>query len=162
VRSHPWGDDDELLAVLGRALRAAPAVPRELVEAGKAAWTWRDVDAELAALAHDSALDDELVAAATRAEPAPLRTMTFRSPELTIEVEVTEDALLGQFVPPQPGRVEVVVERGGDPTVPRGGDLTVPVDEVGYFVVRPIPSGRFRLHCRTAERTSVLTDWTTL
>jgi len=149
-----WHDDDELLALLGRALRVAPGAPREVVEAGKAAWAWRNIDAELAALTHDSLLDDALATAATRAEPAPLRTMTFQSAELAIEVEVTDDALLGQFVPAQPGQVEVVVQQGGS--------TALTVDEVGFFVVRPTPSGPFRLHCRTAEGTSVVTDWTTL
>jgi len=157
MSSQWWSDDDQLLAELGSALRTAPAVPRELVEAGKAAFAWRTVDAELAALAalaYDSALDEVLAPALTRAEPAPLRTLTFSSAELTIEIEVTDDALLGQFVPPQPGEVEVVVQQGDD--------LTTTVDEVGCFVVRPIPSGPFRLHCRTAESTRAVTDWTTL
>src|SRR5438093_422490 len=107
MASRWWSDDDQLLAALDEALRAARAVPRGFVEAGKAAYTWRGVDAELAALTYDSALDQPRALAASRAEPAPLRALTFVSAELTVELEVTEDALLGQIVPAQPGEVEV-------------------------------------------------------
>lgn len=153
MASQWWSDDDQLFGALDDALRAARAVPRNFVETGKAAYTWHDVDAELAALIYDSALDEERMAV-SRAEPAPLRALTYASTELTIELEVTDGALLGQLVPPGPGEVEVVVQRGQG--------TTVPVDEVGCFVVRPIPSGPFRLRCRTADHPSVATDWTTL
>jgi len=149
-----WSDDDHLLTALDDALRAARAVPRDFVEAGKAAYTWHGVDAELAALTYDSALDEPRVLAANRAEPAPLRALTFASAELTVELEVTEDALLGQIVPPQPGEVEV---RLAD-----GQVVSAPIDELGCFVVRPIPSGSFRLHCRIVGGSAVLTDWLAL
>jgi hypothetical protein len=154
MASQWWSDDDQLFGALDDALRGARAVPRSFVEAGKAAYTWHDVDAELAALTYDSALDEEHVLAASRAEPAPLRALTFASAELTVEIEVTDDALLGQIVPPQPGELEA---RLAD-----GQVTTAPVDELGCFVIRPIPSGSFRLHCRTAGGAAVLTDWLTL
>jgi hypothetical protein len=154
MASQWWSDDDRLFAELRDALRAARVVPRGFVEAGKAAYAWHGVDAELAALTYDSALDEQFLAAANRAEPAPLRALTFASPELTVELEVTDDALLGQLVPPQPGELEV---RRAD-----GSAITVPIDELGCFVVRPIPAGAFRLHCRTADGSAVLTDWITL
>lgn len=47
--------DEELLAELGAALRTAEEVPAGFVNAGKAAFAWRGVDAELAALTFDSA-----------------------------------------------------------------------------------------------------------
>jgi hypothetical protein len=148
-----WSDDDQLLAEFGGALGTAPAVPPGVVEAARAAFAWRTIDGELAALTHDSVLQGGPVAS-TRADPAPLRTLTFSAPELTIELEVTDGALLGQLVPSGPGEVEVVVQRGRS--------RTVPVDEVGCFVVRPIPSGPFRLRCRTADHPGVVTEWTTL
>ena len=154
MASRWWSDDEQLLAELGEALRAARAVPRGFVEAGKAAYTWHDVDAELAALTYDSALDEQVFAAVNRAEPAPLRALTFVSTGLTVELEVTDDALLGQIVPPQPGELE---EHLAD-----GRVTTAPIDELGCFVVRPIPSGSFRLHCRTAGGAAVLTDWIAL
>ena len=44
----------------------------------------------------------------------------------------------------------------------RGWIWTVPADEIGCFSVRPIPSGAFRLHCRTASDVDALTGWITL
>ena len=49
-----WVDDDELLGELHRAFEPVPA---SFIEAGKMAFTWRSIDAELAALTYDSSRD---------------------------------------------------------------------------------------------------------
>ncbi|MFC6534763.1 hypothetical protein [Nonomuraea rubra] len=113
--SEAW-DDHELLARLRAAIEAAEAVPRDFVEAGKSAFAWREIDldmelAELAELTYDSAMHREEEAAALRADSAVLRALTFAATQLTIELEITEGALLGQVVPPQ---------AGGDPRAGRG------------------------------------------
>ena len=79
--------------------------------------------------------------------------MRFEAVGLTIELEVIQDALVGQLVPPQ--RAEVELQLAG------GERIAVPVDEVAAFLVRPLPQGSFRLHCRTDDAT-VLTDWISL
>ena len=146
-----WGtDDDELLASLGDALREAEAVPRDFVDAGTAAYAWHTIDADLAALTYDSALDEQ-EALATRAEQAPLRALTFASTGVTIELEVADGAICGQVVPPRSGEVEV--------RPLNGQPVTAPVDDVGYFVLRPIPPGTFRLWCRLGGGVQVLTGW---
>ena len=43
MASRNLSDDDELLAALKDALDAQRAVPREIVEAGQAAWAWRSI-----------------------------------------------------------------------------------------------------------------------
>jgi hypothetical protein len=150
VADHWWTDDDQLLATLGEALRAGD-VPGAVVRAGKLAYAAHGIDAQFAALTYDSAVDDGQALAATRAEPARARSLTFGSTTLTIELEVTEDAVLGQLLPPQPGTVQVEVDGGGDETVD--------VDEAGGFVVSPIPQSPFRLRFRTAAGGSVITGW---
>jgi hypothetical protein len=50
-------DDDQLLAALGAALRSGRGVPAEFIAMGKAAFSWRGVDAEPATLACDPALE---------------------------------------------------------------------------------------------------------
>jgi hypothetical protein len=145
--------EEELLAELRAALRAEQDVPRALVDAGKGVWAWRSVDAELAALTYDSALEalaEQLVA--TRSEAATLRSLTYASQSLTIELEVTRDALLGQVQPAQAARAEVVT---------RDGAVTpVDVDEVGWFTVRPAPRSPFRIACTTQDGSiKVLTPW---
>ncbi len=149
-----WSDDDELLATLGDALRYASDVPHRFIDAGKAAYAWHDIDAELAALTYDSAADTREYAPATREQLAPLRALTFVSSQLSIHIEVTNEALHGQVVPEQSGEIEL---RPAD-----GPPTTIGVDEVGWFVIRPIPTGSFRLRCRAADGTTVRTNWITL
>lgn len=146
-------DDEELLAALQQALRARRAVPDQFAEAGKNAFAWRNIDAELAQLTYDSTRGaEELVA--TRAESAAIRALTFTSPRLTIELEVTEDSLLGQVLPVQAATIEIEARSGAE--------NAVSTDEIGCFSIRPIPRGPFRLHCRAAAGIEILTSWITL
>jgi hypothetical protein len=150
-----WNDDDTLLAALGDAMRAAEVVPSGFVRSGQAAFAWHNIDAELAALAYDSATDTrELAGAGMRTEQASLRALTFASPRLSIHLEVTREALHGQIVPEQSGEIEF------RPVA--GASRMIAVDEVGWFVVQPVPAGSFRLRCLAADGTAVITDWITL
>jgi hypothetical protein len=146
-------DDERLLALLGRALRARRAVPPEFVRAAKDAFAWHDIDAELAQLTYDSVHGPDL-APATRAEDASIRALTFTSPRLTIELEVTAESLLGQIVPTQVATIEIQ---------PRAGtQVAVASDEIGCFSIRPVPRGTFRLRCLAAGGIDVRTGWITL
>jgi hypothetical protein len=146
-------DDEQLLTALRESVQAREAVPSWFVEMGKNAYAWHNIDAELAQLTYDSVRDAEPVAA-TRAEAASIRALTFTSAHLTIELEVTPDSLVGQIVPVQAATIEVQA-RAGDP-------VPVAADEIGCFLIHPIPRGPFRLHCRLAAGADVLTDWITL
>jgi hypothetical protein len=153
VTSVWWSDDDQLLAALDAGLRAARCVPRDFVEAGKAAYAWYEIDAERAALTYDS----EQALAWTRSDPhqpmdpAALRALTYTSAKLTIEIEVTPDALLGQLAPGRPAEIEVQ---------DLGGVVgTVTANEIGCFTIRPVPAGLFRLRCHAGAELSVLTGW---
>ena len=150
--SDRWGDDD-LLAALREAVRARQAVPAEFVEAGKSAFAWHNIDAELAQLTYDSSRDS-LYEPSLRAEAAVVRALTFTSPHLTIELEVSEDSLLGQIIPAQRGTVRV---QPAD-----GTETTVAADEIGCFAIRPIPSRPFRLYCQIGGGTDAQTGWITL
>ncbi|WP_336206597.1 hypothetical protein [Nonomuraea sp. LPB2021202275-12-8] len=147
-----WSDDDRFLAAVTQARRAAEEVPEEFVAAGKAMFCWHDIDAELAALTYDSAVES---AAATRsAEHAPLRALIFATGELTIELEVGHEALLGQVVPARAGTAYTHLVTG---------DVVMSViDESGCFVFRPAPAQAFRLQCRPASGSNVVTDWIAL
>jgi hypothetical protein len=149
-----WSDDDELLVALGEALREEREVPAHFVEAGKAVFAWRSIDAESAALTFDSLVDAHPVAAATRAERVAIRELTFASREMKIHVQVMGTSLCGQVVPARPGEIEVHTT-GHAPQV-------IEVDEQGWFRVACIPGGSFRLLCRTLSGTSALTDWLTV
>ncbi len=148
-------DDEQLLAALRESMRARQAVPDEFVEMGKSAYTWHNIDAELAQLTYDSGREqDRDVAASVRSETALIRALTFTSAHLSLELEVTETSLLGQIIPPRAGTVETQTRAGAT--------TTTPVDEIGCFAVDPIPASPFRLRCRITDGADVLTGWITL
>lgn len=152
-------DDERLWKLLGTVVRQADPVPPELVEAAKLSFTWRTVDAELAALVADSATEPA-GAGRTRGAGAP-RLLTFRVRDLTIELQVTASGelrkLVGQLVPPRAARVEVRH---------RGGVTVVDADELGRFRVEAVPAGplSLRSHLAGAESGPVVseTEWTVI
>ncbi|MEW9550828.1 hypothetical protein [Nonomuraea sp. NPDC050783] len=152
----PWADDERLLAALREAARAASAVPDELVEAGRAAFAWRETDAELAALVYDSAYESAYESAYDAAYDAAgdgglvavtrgaARVLIFDAGgERTIEAEVAPDALVGQLLPPVAGTVER--------QTPGGASVSAPIGADGGFALRPAPAGTFRLRCTCGE-----------
>lgn len=146
-------DDDELLGALKRAVAARQAIPAAFTAVAHDAFAWHNIDAELARLTYDSSRAGDL-AVATRAEAASIRALTFTSGRLTIELEVTADALVGQVVPAQPTTITVL---------PRiGAPAEVTADDIGCFAIQPIPLGQFRLRCQSADGTETLTGWVTL
>lgn len=144
-------NDDQLLAAMGGAIRARRAVPAALVEMGKGAYAWHHIDAELAQLTYDSRTD---LTAAVRSETASIRALTLTSPHLSLELEVSEDCLLGQVIPPRVGTLEA--QTGA------GASTETTVDEIGCFAVDPTPASPFRLRFRAADGADVLTGWITL
>lgn len=146
-----WGDDEALLEDLREALRPLPSPPPDVVAAAKSLYTWRTVDAELAALVYDSDLDDALLTR-LRSDAAGGRTLVYEVPGLSVELDVSGGGLVGQVLPPQPLDVEV--------QVPSGTGSRVEVDELGRFLVAPVPAGPVRLRCHTAEGLHFTTPWT--
>ena len=149
-------DDDQLLAALRQAVRSREEVPPEFVEAGRSAFAWHNIDAELAELTYDSSSDRDYELS-VRAEAASIRALTFTSAHLTIELEVNRDSLVGQVVPAQSGTITLQPWQGAGAAAEAGA--AVAADEIGCFSIRPLPSGRFRLHCRTVAGVEILTGW---
>ena len=146
-----WDDDENLLTELAEALRGPGFIAEALLDAGKAAYTWRTVDAELTALAYDSALDDELFARVRSG--GTMRTLVFDSPGLSLEIEMTGEGIVGQLLPPGGGRVTIMTADGPF-------DQTV-AEEIGCFTLRAPPPGPVRLDCRTDEA-RLVTEWVCL
>ncbi|MBB5826747.1 MULTISPECIES: hypothetical protein [Micromonospora] len=151
----PWppADDDALTVELGAALWDTGPVPEEFLTAARAAFAWRTVDAELAVaeLMFDSACDAE-PAGLTRSGGSA-RTLSFRSGQVVLEIEVTEAGIVGQLSPPRGGRVTARTATG-----PYDESA---VDEVGFFSLGAPPSGPVRLSAR-ADGYAVATDWVSL
>ncbi len=145
-----WEDDNDLVALLEEALDAEGDVPPDFIAAGKAAFVWRTIDAELAALVYDSDREPALTRTQTTAD---LRALTFASANITIELELTATGLIGQLVPPSNAEIDVQTAAGVT------GSVTT--DELGCFTIRVIPQEPFRLRCRAGETVDVLTTWIT-
>lgn len=148
--------DDELQAELGAVLRRLESPPPEAVEAAKALFTWRTIDAELAALVFDSIEAGTAEPAGVRAAGQP-RILTFEADDLTVEVEVDETPgarrLIGQLTPPGPADLEL---RTPDQSVLGGAD------DLGRFVL-DLPPRRLRssLRIRRAQQVAE-TAWVML
>ena len=143
-------DDEELLAALRQVLDSQREPPPEVVDEGKQMFAWHAIGKELAQLTYDSADEREL---ATWTETAEIRALTFSSVRLTIELEFTADAVLGQAIPPQVTRIMVQFSNG------RETDLAVAA--TGCFSIRPTPPTAFRLRCQTDAGPDILTGWVT-
>ena len=152
--------DDALMNRLSGVLDRFDPVPLELLEQARRAFCWRTVDAELAELSFDSLVDRDAamsVRAGTDLDLEP-RMLGFGAvvdgEDLSIELEVTSSGgascLVGQLWPA--GAEEVDVETG------TGDIATVPIDDLGRFVVEPVPQGPVRLRIRHRDRV-VQTTW---
>jgi hypothetical protein len=151
--------DVTLLVGLGRLLDRLDPVPPECSDQARQLFCWRSLDAELAELSFDSLVDRDLAVAVRSGESVlEPRMLGFGAvvdgEDLSIEIEVSamdgQCTMVGQLDPP--GATSIGVEA-------RGGEvLEAPVDEVGRFVVRPVPSGPVRLRIEHAGHL-VHTTW---
>jgi len=155
VRDEP--DDTELEEQLRQVAARFEPVPADLLRTAVGAYTWRTIDADLAELVFDSAVDRDDAALVRGAQED--RLLSFRSDGLTIDVQIagtgSDRSLIGQLVPPQPATVEI---RQGT------GSLAVEADELGRFSAGPLRAGPIRLRCSTDARAgrAVVTDWITI
>jgi hypothetical protein len=141
-------DDDELLAQLRQAAGHHDPVPRHVLEAAKGAFALRTLDDELADLLFDSLLDEDLVGV----RGAVTRQLTFGVGDITIDLDVETDELVGQVSPATP--IGLAVETPAEA-------VAVEVDDRGrFFATRPT-TGPFRLRLSLDER-QLTTEWVTL
>jgi hypothetical protein len=141
--------DDDLMGELKEALEEVRTVPPDVVEAAKAAFTWRTVDEELEVLTltYDSAMAGS---ALVRGAGFPERMLVFESDDLTMEVEVNDDVLMGQVVPALPGRV--ILEN------PQGSVQETEADDGGFFLFRRPGVSPVRFKWIGGD-TRVVTEW---
>jgi hypothetical protein len=130
--------DEALLADLTAVLGPDADPPPEVLAAARGSLVWRTVDTELAALTHDSLLDDDRVGVRAADET---RILTFEADGVTLELEVDRTSsarrLIGQVVPPQPADLALLVD--GTPT-----GASTRADEWGRFTL-PLPDGSARI-----------------
>lgn len=146
----PFDDDGFDVELLEEELRQAATildpVPAQLRQIAVEAFALHDLDARIAELTFDSVMDAIPVRGATDVP----RMLTFRAGEVTVDVEVTAQGLMGQVLPPQQARIEVL---GGPQTA-----VPVVADDMGRFTSDAPPSGPFALRLRTGGEV-VVTEW---
>ena len=151
----PEHDDEELMAELAAAVTEEAAVSDRRRAAAKAAFTWRTVDAELADLLHDSALDP---GAAVRSAGDGPRTLSFRRAAVTLEVEVDGETVLGEVIDEHEGEAApatVILQR------PDADDRTAIADASGFFRFDGVEPGSVRFVVARAGW-SLITPWATI
>ncbi|MCI3278098.1 hypothetical protein [Streptomyces cylindrosporus] len=148
----PDDTDDLGFDLLEEELRQAAGildpVPAELRQIAVEAFALHDLDARIAELTFDSVVD----AIPVRGAVDVPRMLTFHAGGVTVDVELTAQGLMGQVLPPQSARIEVL--RGPQ----AGAPLTT--DDMGRFTYGEPPAGPFALRLRTGEGVLV-TDWLT-
>lgn len=150
-------DDDALLAELGGLFARVDPVPAEVTLAARSALAWRRMDAELAELLHDSALEAAPLAG-VRGTRGGWRTLTFETPDgLSIEIEITEErskrSLMGQIVPPGPARVVMRFP---------GADVPTHADDLGRFQASDLRPGPISVRCELSDGRAIETGWVTI
>jgi hypothetical protein len=141
---------DPMFATLRNVIDHADPVPQAVVEAARAAYTWRTIDAELAELTADSAM----ATAGVRSASAP-RLLTFEGAGVEVEVEVAHTGstrhLSGQLVPMGPAQITVRWSSGTRETT---------ADDLGRFAVDRVPAGSVSLAIlRTGADQAIVTSW---
>jgi hypothetical protein len=146
---------DELEGELRAMAARADDPPAEVLAAARAAFTVRDLDAELAVLLLDSwDPDPARPLASVRSEGAP-RLLSYALRHATIDLEVTERGgaceVIGHVTGVQPEELELESVHHRTPCR---------IDALGRFMTRIAPE-TFRLRAKTAEG-PVLTPWSTV
>lgn len=143
-------DDFRLLAALDSMYDHDDPVPKEVLDAARGAFLWRDIDTELAALLDAESLTGQAVRAT-----GDQHLLTFESEHATFVVESTELArgrkVVGQIVPAGPR--ELWLESAD------GATAAAAVDELGRFSLPQLPAGPARLRCELPDGTRVVTEW---
>lgn len=140
-------DDEQLVVDLRAAVHGAGAPTEQMTAAAEAAYSWRTIDAELAALTEDSLVDGAVLA---HAATAPARALVFESSRLTVEITVHGDQLAGQLVPAGAGTVTV--------SAPTGELGHATIDDDGHFTLPRPDRGPMRLRVST-ESGGLMTEW---
>jgi hypothetical protein len=155
--SNPPDPNDDLLAELRSVIGRVDPVPPEVTEFAQAALGWRRLDADLAELLVDSALEADSVALARGGDG---RWLSFQVDDFTIDVEIqTADnarTLLGQLAPP-PAAATIEVQSTGGTVV-----TSTESDTLGRFRLSLESDGHVRLRVLREGAAPVETSWFSL
>jgi len=148
--------DDGLFERLAATLRGAEEPPEHVVELARASFGLHRLDAELAELVADSAL--EATPAGVRDAGHAPRMLTFEAGDAEIEVQVNAAGaaawqIVGQVVPPAPAAVRI------EPADPALSAADTEADDLGRFAARLTGGGPWRLVWRRPGLPPVVCPW---
>lgn len=145
-------EDAELLAGLREGLSQSDPVPFEVVEFAKAAYAWRDLDGDLAALEFDSI--DEEVPSGVRSTTT-FRMISFQAGQWMIDVEYDEatQQLRGAITPEARYTIELHTS---------GTYFITESDQAGRFVADGVSPGPLGMCLRFRDGGVVKTEWVVL
>ena len=146
------GADAELISRLRTGLYESDPVPGDVIEFAMAAYTWRDIDAELAELGFDSA---ESGGVAGVRSSATLRMISFQAGQWMLDIEYDEAGgrLLGMISPEAPFRVDLHTS---------GAFYTTESDATGRFHAEGVTRGPLSLVLHLPDGQVVKTQWVVL
>lgn len=157
-QSDPTDPEARLLGELRDMFERADPIPDHVRAAAHAAIELRDLDAQIAELLRDSAVDEvDQELAGVRGTGTATRSLTFSvGAERYVEVDIDNDGdqhrtLAGYVVPGEAGRL--IVEHAE-------GHLSGDIDEHGRFSVERVASGPVRLRVSLDGAPPIVTQWT--
>jgi len=141
--------DRRLLEEVRAVLDDVDPVPDAVLTSARAALTWLNIDAELAALAEDTAL-----ASAGVRSTGLTRSLTFESEAGVLAFEVSGDGEVRQIVGQADRPADLTVRHNGDP-------ITVATDQQGRFRIDGVLAGPVSLHCvfQDTPESPIVTSW---
>jgi hypothetical protein len=145
-------EDARILARLREGLAQSEPVPSDVTEFARAAFGWRNIDAELAELDFDS-IDEEIPSGVRSTGTA--RMISFQAGQWMLDIEFDEGSgrLIGQISPESTFTVELHTS---------GALFTVESDELGRFSAEGIAPGPLSLVLRFPDRSVIKTQWVVL
>jgi len=145
-------EDDQILARLREGLYQSDPVPSDVTEFAKAAFSWRNIDAELAELDFDS-IDEDLPSGVRSSTTARMVSFQVGKWMLDIEYDETLGRLMGHISPESQYIVELHTA---------GALFSVESDEVGRFEADGIAPGPLSMVLRFRSGEVIKTQWVIL
>ena len=147
--------DEDLVRELSEVINRTIDHPVDTRRLADAAFSLRGLDAELATVTFDSALEPES-SAGTRATGTDARHLRFELDDVVIELDLEADdnealELTGVLSPPSPATITVLVRSGEF-------EATATVDAFGRFAFDGVPHGPMQLHLDRPDAVAIRTD----
>jgi hypothetical protein len=152
LSEHSTSRDESLIAALRAGLDQSDPVPGDVTAFARAAFTWRDIDAELASLDFDSAESGQDVGVRSS---ATARMISFQAGQWMLDIEYDEIAgrLLGVISPEAPFSIDLHTS---------GAFFTTESDPSGRFQAEGVSRGPLSMVLRFLDGQVVKTQWVVL